>query len=163
MPLEATAMQEGASRFATAAKSPLVSATPAQWKRFLLIMGTKPIRSKSESGGMGSFDIRPRRLGELGVMKDLHRGEGGKWTGTFAAPYSEASFNVSQAQVEIFEKSMAKYEIEIREGRLAKPTGVSMSGALAILHCGGEGALSSWPAKAFKNTRETFNRANGIF
>jgi hypothetical protein len=159
-----TPAKTNSGRFAVSLyKSPLLGAVDAEWDKFVRLCSTCPIKNQSISGGVGSFDIRPRRLGELGVMTGMHRGEGGKWEGEFAAPYTAASFTLPSKQLEVFSLSMKKYEDDLRAGRLQKPKNVSLSGALAILHCGGEGALSSWPQNAFKSTTELFTKVNGIF
>ncbi len=124
----------------------------------------RPIRHISISGGYGSFDLRPRRLAELGVLTNVRRDERGKCTGDFVPPYSETELlRNSVLQYNLFVSSVKKYDEDIIEGRVCLPDGVSRSGAHAVLHCGGRGALLRWPDGAFRTTQEVFDRTNNLF
>jgi hypothetical protein len=60
---------------------------------------------------------------------------------------------------------MQKYFEQMRSGEILQPLGVSVSGALAILHRAGPSALSKWAGTEglFDTTRELFRAANGVF
>ena len=143
-------------------RSPLEGVHDATWDRFVRAMSTQMIRDISKGGGIGSFDLRPRRLGELGVLSNMRRDENRRWVGDFVAPYTRETFLQNAIlQYKVFSLSMKKYDEELVKMNI--PDGASHSGCLAILHCGGHGALEQWPDKAFKNTRTVFDRTNNIF
>lgn len=157
-----TARAEAANRFR---RVPLGSALPgvsdAAWDAFVRAMSARPIRSAAPSGGIGSFDLRQRRLGEIGVMANMRR-EAGRWVGDLLPQYARLGEDAAQ-QYQVFVLSTRLYDAVQAEGRIPRPAGVTRSGALAILHCGGTEALRAWPEGAFKTTMETFGRANNIF
>lgn len=145
-------------------KSPLVGVNDAAWDRFVVAMSTQAICGKSRYGGLGSFDLTPKRLGELGVLTNMRRQAKppGLWIGDFVAPYTETKFlRDAEEQYVLFKRSTKLYDDELTH--IARPEGVSRSGALAIMHRGGSEALTSWPARGFKTTREVFARANNLF
>lgn len=157
-------MIAAADRFAGARqlfKSVLSGVPDAAWDAFVRAVSSRSIRDVSRGGGIGSFDLRPRRLGEIGVMVNLLRGDRGKWVGDLAPEYADLGRDAT-LQYRVFALSTKLYDADLVEGRIARPEGVSRSGALAVLHCGGKGAIDGWP-RAFKTTRETFDRANDIF
>lgn len=141
-------------------KSVLDGVSDVEWDAFVRALSTHTIRNVSLAGGIGSFDLRPRRLGELGVMINMRRDKRGAWVGDLAPKFEHLGANAGQ-QFEVFALSMKKYDIELAS--TARPEGVSRSGRLAILHCGGSGALEKWPEGAFKTTKAIFDRSNGIF
>jgi hypothetical protein len=59
-------------------------------------------------------------------------------------------------------RSLGLYHELLRAGDIARPAGVSLAGALAILHRGGRGALRKWP-DVFSDTRALFEAAQGAF
>jgi len=154
------------------APSPLVGVTDVAWNRFLGVMHVQAINAVSTSGGFGCFDLRPRRLAEIRIMRDVKlerrsRDEdlGGKravYVGEFVSSTREAFLNSFPMQLDAFVKSNRLYDIVLRQ-ELHRPEGVSRSGALAILHRGGKGALATWPEKALEETKALFERANLIF
>ena len=142
--------------------SPLVDVPDEAWDVFLRASSTRKISEVSRSGAIGSFELRPRRLGELGVMVNLRRGPGGIWVGDLAPKYANLKVSGGK-QREVFEISTKAYDDELSAGTFAKPDGVTRSGAHAILHFGGRGAIESWPERAFLGTRAAFERTNGLF
>jgi len=59
-----------ANRFA-AAPSPLAGVPESAWVRFHTSQEVQAVDAVSESGGLGAYDIRPRRLVELGYATEL--------------------------------------------------------------------------------------------
>jgi hypothetical protein len=143
-------------------RSVLPGVTDVAWNKFVRAMSVQTIRDVSARGGIGSFDLPPRRLGELEVMVNLRRADGGKWQVDLVPRYGSLGEDAI-LQGHIFSLSMKRYDEEIGRGDLVLPEGVSRSGALGILHCGGRGALCAWPETRFESTRATFSRTNGIF
>ena len=145
-------------------RSALDGVSDAAWDAFVRAMSVRTIRGVSLGGGIGTFDLRPRRLGEIGVMKNLRR-EGeppGRWVGDLESKYAALGDSSGQ-QYEVFVMSVRAYDEEILAGEIAIPGGVTRSGAHAVLHCGRRQALAEWPEGAFKTTRELFNKVNNIF
>lgn len=142
--------------------SVLAGVSASAWDAFVRALSTSGMRTTAVSGAVGSFELRPRRLGEIGVLTNMRRDAGGRWVGDFVAPYSEESIRLdANLQYEIFALSMKRYDDELSS--LVRPEGASRSGCLAILHCGGRGALKRWPEGAFDTTKAIFDRANKLF
>ena len=120
--------------------SPLAGVSDAAWRAFVAAMTVRPAVDALDSKGFGCFDMRPRRLAELGLAAPT----------TFEEGYAA------------FAKSAAAYSDDIRDGRLVVPEGVSRAGALAILQRGGRGALAAYP-DMFSATREVYDRAKECF
>jgi len=156
-------------RLRTRIASPLPGVSDAQWERFRSVL-EQPIKAVSESGGLGAFDMRPRRLAELGYMHKLRqtRSSSGRlnWCGDFLAPWTRERF-LSDLMVQhaALGKSMALYCEEIQRGEIKKPDGLSLSGALVVLHIAGKRGLERWsdPETRMPNTLARVNRADGIF
>ena len=148
-------------------RSPLQGVPDEAWDRFARIMSVQAIAGVSPGGGVGSFALRPRRLGEISchgepVMVNLHRGRGGAWEGDLSPGCQNLQRNAVQ-QYQVFVLSTRAYDEEMGRGEISRPPGVTRSGALAVLHCGGRAALSVWPAGAFKTTMGIFERTNNLF
>ena len=167
-------------RFDSTLRSPLPGISVPAWQRFVAALeleerpGQVPqprrIDAISARGGFGSYDLSPRRLQELGYVTALVRHGGAArhrkrhlYTCTFVAPWTARRFLADAgAQLEALSRSMAGYLQDLEAGRLVRPAGCSLAGALAILHCGGRGALAKYPA-LFPHTRAVYERAQGAF
>jgi len=128
---------------------------------FVRAMSTQAITATSRAGWIGSFELRPRRLGEIEVMTNVRRGPH-SWTGDLLPGY-ESLPKSGTKQYEVFARSNKLYDDQMTSGEIARPDGVSRSGALAVLHCGGREALVTWPKGAFKSTKILFEKTNGTF
>jgi hypothetical protein len=153
----------GAHRLA----SELVDVSDEGWALFVRSLEVQPIKTISSSGGLGSYDMRPRRLVELDRASNLRsvRAHGKRHTYDcdFKAPLTKERFlDDVMLQYRVFSQSMKRYHEELRSGALKQPDGVSLAGALAILHVGGRGALRAWP-ELFDNTRARYEAAQGAF
>lgn len=120
--------------------SPLADVSDGAWRNFVAAMTVRPAVDAPDSKGFGCFDIRSRRLEELGLATPI----------TFEEGYVA------------FMRSVAGYSDDIRDGRLTVPDGVSRSGALAILQRGGRGALAAYP-DMFSDTRKVYDLAKECF
>lgn len=148
-------------------ESPLSGVSNEVWGKFYRTLKIQPSDQVSESGGLGAFDIRPRRLVELKYAEGLRTERTAKGRQIhvceFFLPWTEEKFlEDSIAQYVAFRRSMLLYYTAMTSGELKLPEGVSKAGALAILHRGGEGALKSWP-NIFSDTRAVFDRVQGLF
>jgi hypothetical protein len=151
-----------AQRFVSGPESPLEGVSAAAWQRFISALEVQPVGQVSDSGGLGAFDMRPRRLVELGYATNLRRIDNRQCC-DFTSPWSQSRFLADLfAQHTVLSKSMRSYYDALRRGELVKPKEVSMSGALAVLHIGGRGALAAWP-KLFTNTRALYDATRGAF
>jgi hypothetical protein len=155
------------NRFSSLPPSPLAGVSNAAWSRFYTSLAVQPDAAVSESGGFGAYDIRPRRLVELGYATALPsvRTEAGRQVHVceFVLPWTQARFLADPiAQYAALRGSMVRYHRALLAGELLRPEGVSMAGALAILHVGGRGALASWP-ELFDSTRARFEAAREAF
>lgn len=120
--------------------SPITGVSDDAWRRFVAAMTVRPAVDADGSKGHGCFDLRSRRLAEIGLGAPT----------TFQDAY------------EAFAKSVAAYIDDIGAGRLIVPDGVSRAGALVLLQRGGRGALAKYP-DMFSDTREVFDRAKECF
>jgi hypothetical protein len=153
-----------AQRFQTISlESPIAGVKNEAWDRFVRTLEIQAVDAVSHSGGYGSFDLRPRRLAEIGVMRNLSTKRFGKrqiQIGDFVPPFNEIEFlRNPMIQYRVLVMSMRSY----LSGKIDLAPGMSLSGALAILHVGGRGALATWPKGALSFTEALFKRANGLF
>jgi len=164
-------MMAALARFRSVIVSPLSGVSDEAWEKFVYAMDVQPIGAVSSSGGFGSFDMRPRRLVELGLMSKLRYVRmldgrevyEGKFVGIVdGLPLTRERFlNDITIQHEILAKSMVAYDEELKK-MLAKLDGLSRAGVLAILHRGGRGALAKWP-EMFSDTAALVARCQGCF
>lgn len=154
-------------RFQSQARSPITSVSDEAWARFVTAADVQRTNAVSESGGFGSYDMRPRRLVELGLATDLGHvtAETGRYSHTcvFVPPLTRERFLADPViQYNVFVRSISVYHDDVRSGKIVVPRGVSLAGALAILHRGGTGALAAWP-DLFERTRALYEAAEGAF
>jgi hypothetical protein len=147
--------------------SPLKSATAAAWERLCCALEMQHLEEVSESGGLGMYDMRPRRLVELGYAHDLKTTRTAKGRQIhvceFILPWTQTRFLSNPlAQRTALSQSMRVYEGEILSGKIVKPKDASISATLVILHRGGRGALKAWP-EMFDETKALYERARGLF
>jgi hypothetical protein len=158
-----------ATRFVTSGpESPLAGVSDDGWRRLITALEIQPMRAISGSGGLGSYDVRPRRLVELGYATDLryacrvhNRRE--VQICDFISPWSQKRFlSDPVAQYTVISKSLSLYYRALQANEIQRPKGMSLAGALAVLQIGGRGALESWP-NLFNNTRVVYEAAKGAF
>lgn len=141
-------------------------ANDAQWYAFVAAMTVQGVTDTAPSGGLGMFALQPRRLAELGLMDPAsvrrERRPDGGWRelGAFVAPWS-GGFYLDE-QREALGRSAVAYQRDIAAARIRVPHGVSLAGALAILHRGRLGALQAFP-RLLSDTRELYDRSKGCF
>lgn len=156
-----------ARRFSERAASPLAGVPADAWRSLVAALDVQPISAVSTSGGLGSYDVRPRRLVEIGYAVNLRSSRTGAgrqiYVCDFVLPWTQRRFLADPvAQYVVLTRSSSLYYEAMRSGELQRPDGVSLSGALAILHVGGRGALKGWP-DLFSDTRARFEAAQGLF
>lgn len=154
-------------------KSEVPGIADRDWTRFVLTMKTANPSAVSASNALGMFEMKPRRLADLGLMKNLRctRSPTGRlvWIGEFASPLTQKKFLEDPAvQYRAFCDSMKKYIDGIVSGSIDKPDnvpqGMTLSGALAVLHRCGPSGLKSWDASSrFPETIALYDKANRIF
>lgn len=161
-------MMAAADRFRSTLTSPLPGVSAEAWARFYHALDVQPIDAVSASGGLGSYDLRPRRLVELGLgcrLRSRRTAPGGArvYVCDFVPPLSQRAFlHNPVTQYQVLVRSMVGYHQKLQSGELVRPDGVSLAGALAILHRGGRGALARFP-DLFPDTRALYERAQGAF
>jgi hypothetical protein len=139
-----------------------------QWLTFIGHMATAGLTGVSDSNALGLFEMMPRRLHDLGLLKQLKRSqsEAGRtiWIGSFVQLSSRKFLTSPRIQHMVFRRSMELYAKDITLGVIKKDPLMSLSGALAILHrCGPQG-LESWASgKRFEHTEKLYNKVAGIF
>lgn len=144
------------------------AANDEQWTAFVFALKTAPQMDVSPSNCLGMFEMRVKRLLDFGLVKNVEykRSPAGRmvWSGEFVPPLTDAAFRKSAAlQYTVFSASMRDYAKKVDVDEL--PEGMTLSGALAILHRCGPNGLAMWENEAsrFPDTIALYNRANGIF
>lgn len=150
-------------------------ASDAAWTRFARAVQSASPGAVSPSNALGMFEMKPRRLADLGLMATSSqvRTPSGRmvWVGDFVAPMTKDKFlRDSGAQYRAFADSMRAYVAGMKDGSVptpdgGRPKGMTLSGALAILHRCGPSGLKTWndEEKRFSDTVALYERANGIF
>lgn len=167
-------------------KSPLDCATDAQWTKFIFAMKTADLDTVGPANEQGMFAMRPRRLVDLGLGMDLEstRMDSGRmgWVFLFVPPMTEELFlgpgesgsdakhaAAAQIQLDTFTRSMLDYVAAIRAKTIpspaVRPAGLTLSGALAVLHRCGPSGLKSWAdvSSRRQDTITLVDCANGAF
>ncbi len=162
----ANATAAAPARFSAPAllKSPLPGVSDAGWDAFVRALDVQPADAVSASGGLGSYDIRPRRLVEIGLAENfrIDREPGRRDRQGCDFKSSKLFLADPRRQLAALARSIARYHAEVASGAIQVPAGLSLSGALAILHRGGRGALAAWP-DLFDDTRELLKRTERCF
>lgn len=150
-------------------KSELPGIYDEQWTDYAFAMKIANRGDISLSNGLGMFDIRYKRLEDLGFVTNISYKRDpiinrSVQVAEWLPPYTQDKFLKSaNFQYRAFSASNRHYFKELRNRSLSMPPGVTFSGALAILHRGGRSALAKWATQQFDETREIFDMANGIF
>jgi hypothetical protein len=156
----------GPRRFAPQMESSLKGVSNAEWFRFVVMMGSHKLNFVSKSGRLGGYGMTTRRLVELKLGKSESQNpetKTGKQVFTFRPPWTQAKFLANpRAQYVAFSRSMRLYHTAMQSGVLQRPEGLSLAGALCVLHFGGRGALQGWP-KLFGNTQAQYERVRKLF
>lgn len=155
-------------RFPSRMVSPLARVSDAAWAALVRALEVQPIKAVSESGGFGAYDMRPRRLVELGFAQNLRsvRSRTGRqiFECEFAGGITKDRFLSDPVlQYDVLCRSLAQYHAALANGEIRKPEGMTAAGALAVLHRGGTGALRTWPGKAFDSTKALHDAACSAF
>lgn len=149
--------------------SPLDGVSDGAWTVFVRTCATQSLNAVTPSNGYGYFELKPRRLADIGLMENLRslqrRIDGNDhrvWEGDFAPPLTAESFLANPLfQFNAFATSIEQYD-KVLDSEPSPPD-ISRSGKLAILHRAGPNGLRSWTKHQFPGTVELVRRANGIF
>lgn len=143
------------------------------WTEFVMAMRTAQPGAVSASNALGMFELKPRRLADLGLVRNvaLTRSPTNRmaWVGEFVAPLTQKKFLGSpEVQYRAFAESMRRYVDGLTDGTVpseSRPEDMTLSGALAILHRCGPNGLKSWANedKRFPDTIALYDKVNGIF
>ena len=158
--------------------SPISGVSNEAWTDFAIAMRTAQMGSVSASNALGGFEMKPRRLADLGLFKNIRCARSnvnGKdrmvWIGDPVPPLTlEVFLSDPKLQYAAFSKSMERYVKGLRDGSISKPeggalTGTTLSGILAVLHRAGPNGLKRWNDEddRFDETKDLFSKTNGIF
>ena len=145
-------------------KSPLPGVDDMTWTRFVLSMKVARTGSVSASGSLGMFELRPRRLADLGVLKNVHP-DSGRWVGDFIQPVTQKGFLSSpKMQYQVFVASMREYTKTLSQAaKTAKAA--SLSGILSIVHRAGYSGVKKFleNGELFPETKALFDKVNWLF
>lgn len=155
--------------------SPLAGVPDKAWTKFVVAMrGDTKVGEVSDSNDLGMFKMRPRRLADLGMIKNHRRVHDPKtdkqiWVGEFTKGSPKDFLRSPALQYQTFVGSMTDYVQGMKNGSVPTPEGgrpkdMSLSGALAVLHrCGPKGMRTWNDGERFESTQELYDRVNGIF
>jgi len=144
------------------------------WTNFVLSMKTALPNAVSASGAFGMFEMRPRRLADLGITKNVVPVNSPTrrmmWIGEWVPPLTEEKFLKSpKIQYETFVNSMKNYDAGMADGSIKAPEywpeEMTWSGALAILHKCGPSGLVTWAdeERRLPATLDLYYKTNGLF
>ncbi len=146
------------------------------WTAWVLAMKIAEPTTTADSGALGMWAMKPRRLADLGFMKNVRaepQRKNGllKWDGQWTAPLTKDAFLSSPSiQYRILTASTKLYADGIADGSIACPDeigdeGVTLSGALALLQKFGPHGLERWTDVEDRKpqTIQLFKHANGLF
>lgn len=123
--------------------------------------------ARSYAGGYGCFDLRPKRLADLGLMRNVHTELlSGRviCVGDFIAPMTERKFLSSPlAQYNTLLESLRRYDAKLLDVAQNAAQNITRSGSLALLHRLGPNAISKWLSHQERSTLALYNRTNGLF
>jgi len=146
----------------TAAASPLEGVSPTVWREWVAAHAIQPGGEVSRGGGLGAYNLRPRRLVEIGRAINFRRIDGKQFC-DFVKPWTQARFLADPiAQFAVLVKSTRLYYDALRDGTIKRPSDVSIAGALSLLHCGGRGAIEGWP-ELFEETKALYEATKELF
>lgn len=156
--------------------SPFQKVSDEKWTEFVNAMRTAELGDVSDSNALGAFEMKMRRLGDLGLVKNLRCVRSPDtnrliWEGDFVSPMTAKRFlSDPDAQYRAFSDSMRDYRKRIKKREIPWPEGglvdgTTFSGVLAILHRAGPKGIANFadPEKRFPETEELYNKVNGIF
>ena len=156
-------------------KSELKDVSDAAWTNFILALKTASLGSISASNSFGMFELRPKRLCDLKMMtkpKSMRSPNGRLiWAGNFIVPLTQKIFLCTPGiQYKALVLSLKHYIDGIENGQIFIPKyasgkGMTLSGALSILHRSGPNGLKNWidEKKRFPETVALYEKCNGIF
>jgi hypothetical protein len=150
-------------------KSEIPGISDEEWAQFVRSMITAPVSAVSPSNALGMFEMKPRRLADLGLVGKLSRTKAPSgrtvWTAVFVSPMTSDKFLKSpRAQYKVFSLSMRNYAKRIANGEIIKEPDMTLSGSLAILHKAGPNGLKTWKeGQRFPSTQAIHDRISGIF
>jgi hypothetical protein len=156
-------------------QSPIPEVTDEGWTQFAVAMKTQDPTVVSASNGLGMFDMKPRRLADLGLMKIIGSTRSPArrmaWLGEWVSPLTQDKFLATpNLQYRAFAASMKRYVGGLRDGSVPLPDGglppeMTLSGVLALLHRCGPNGLKTWSdaGKRFPATIALFEATNGLF
>lgn len=150
----------------SARASPLPGVPREGWERLARALEVQGVGEVDESGGLGAYALRPRRLVELGLATGLRteRSPGGRQRHRcrLLPPLDRQLLMDPVLQRSALAMSLRLHLRDLAAGRLRRPEGLDIPAALAVLHRGGRGALEGWP-EAFDDTKALARRARGAF
>lgn len=146
-------------------KSEIEGVSDEEWTTFAVAMRVAPYGAVSASNALGAWQMRLRRLEDLGLVKNLRKQ--GAWIGDFVAPLTRRKFLESPlVQYKTFAASMRRYVGGIEDGSVpTEDLGLSLSGMLAVLHRCGPHGLVSWGRESgrFSDTVSLVQKVDGVF
>lgn len=148
-------------------RSPLARVSDLAWARFVDVLAIdddsganngkpRPFNARTHAGGLGCFGILPRRLVDVGAAKSVRVIDG-----KTIAVGLDARFVNPLVQRDVLSVSLQRYDAELV--KIPLPSEISRSGALALYHRLGPGALAKWEKHKQQSTMALFRRANKLF
>lgn len=130
----------------------------------------RPHHAETSAGGLGCFDLRPPRLADLGLVRDLRvdNSSGRRLVRcTFVLPLTRERFlGAPLVQYNALLESLRRYDAALHAMLSAGtklPDGMTRSGALALFHRLGPKALDKWSKYKNRATIALYQRTNKLF
>lgn len=155
--------------------SPIEGVSDEDWTRWVVAVRVSEPSAISKTSALGMFAFKPRRLADLGLMKNVTTGNARKtghliWTGEWVEPLTQDAFldnpsiqyRALVASTQIYAHALAECEIAWPE---VGDEEITLSGALALLHKCGQRGFEQWgdAEKRRPSTIALFEATNGTF
>jgi hypothetical protein len=160
--------------------SPFPTVAGPEWTQFVIYLRGKNPKQITPGYSLGLFGFGMRRLVDLGLASNPHKGTyNGKtvWLADWApalTPGPDTFLGDAQTQYNAFVKSMQLYAAQVHKeipeavGAQLDGKAVTLSGLLAVAHRAGWAGLKEWMGDAkvraaHPQSTDIFNKENGLF
>lgn len=141
------------------------------WEKFVSVMVLAPKTHVSPRNRLGTFQMDPKRLKDIGAIKEVKKNELGAWEGKWSSGLTQSDFLGSlPLQYATFVRSVRAMAPKVSGlvGSEVDGKKASLSGLLGVGHIAGEVGVFGWVSSAderrrFGRTTEMFDKTNGIF
>lgn len=152
-------------------RSPFMGVSNVAWSQFVHALSIsddsgpgkglpRRFNAVSYAGGLGCFALLPRRLVEIGALKEIVIRKGKVMVSPDDRRRLMTFLSNPIEQADYLVLSMRRYDLALPS---PLPEGMTRSGALALHHRLGPKAFEKWARHQEPSTTALFQRTNGLF